>query len=106
MPDRSTGLLHRTLSWRLLSRHADVTKVKLPARSTERTHRCTPNTAQGLPFVGELGGRDSHSSAFFSTPGTEKLYSGTAKIRASATATFLRKLSTSAGKPRCSTSAL
>jgi hypothetical protein len=41
------------------------------------------------PTSGELGGRDNHSSAFFSTPETEKLYSGTAKISASAAATLL-----------------
>src|SRR5262249_23698702 len=58
------------------------------------------------PAATAEGGRDNHSSAFFSTPGTEKLYSGTAKIRASASATFFRKPSTATGKPRCSTSAL
>jgi hypothetical protein len=53
--------------------------MELTPRSAKRLTDA-PNIAHGLPFVGELGGRDSHSSAFFSTPGTE-LYSGTAKIR-------------------------
>ena len=45
-----------------------------------------------------------HSSAFFSTPETEKLYSGVAKINASAASA--RNRSTEGGSPRCSTSAL
>jgi hypothetical protein len=50
--------------------HAKVTEMKLsPRRSSGLTD--APNIAQGLPLAGGLGGRDSHSRAFFSTPQTD-----------------------------------
>jgi hypothetical protein len=47
--------------------------MELTPRSAKRLTDA-PNIAHGLPFVGELGGRDSHSSAFFSTPRGRKNY--------------------------------
>src|SRR5215831_19100097 len=36
----------RCIHWDHIQRHADVTEVKLPARSAERTHRCTEHCAR------------------------------------------------------------
>jgi hypothetical protein len=48
--------------------------------------------------------RDTQSSAFLSTPGTEPLYSGVAMITASAMAIASRSESTAAGAPAASRS--
>ena len=36
----------RYIHWDHIQRHADVTEVKLPARSAERTHRCAEHCAR------------------------------------------------------------
>jgi coenzyme PQQ precursor peptide PqqA len=54
-------------------------------------------TAAGLPSSGCAGGRDSQSMAFLSTPGKERLYSGVAKISASAALTRSRSVATAGG---------
>ena len=78
------------------------------AASTLRSSACAqtapnapvlaPTTATGLfrsTFV--ASGRDAQSSAFFSWPGTDELYSGVAKRSASAPAIASRKRATAGG---------
>jgi hypothetical protein len=51
-------------------------------------------------------GRESQSSAFFSTPEVPRLYSGVAMSNASAPATAARSSATGSGSPTDSTSSL
>jgi len=53
-----------------------------------------------LAFAGELGGRDSHSRAFF-RPGNGKYIPESAKIRASGRSDLLTKLLHRFGNPIC-----
>lgn len=86
-----------------VERHADGNET---GRAVPSGLIDAPNSAQDLPLAGGSGERDNHSSAFFNTPGIEKLYSGIAKISASAAAILLRKLYTAPGIPCCSMSLL
>jgi hypothetical protein len=62
--------------------------------------------ASGFSLKGWFGGREAQSMAFFSTPGTEKLYSGLTKRSASAAAISRRNRSTDGGSPALRTSSL
>jgi hypothetical protein len=57
-----------------------------------------PTTATGLPLsaLSAIEGRESQSTAFFSPPGIEELYSGVAKNAASASLTAARMRATAA----------
>ena len=65
-----------------------------------------PTTATGLPHSGLVtSGRESQSSAFFSVPGSEWLYSGVANRTASASRIAASSSATAAGRPAASSSA-
>ena len=64
-----------------------------------------PISATGLPAIGEpSGGREAQSTAFFSPPGTPRLYSGVAIRSASASRIASFSATTGSGSPAVSTS--